>query len=157
MIAIKIEVERKFDYKEFLPTEEELKRILQRVGDEFIELFKTNVEQQRTWMKDNVDKNSAFWSAYKSAMGYDLRSLVMKDKSFIDLKNWTIVINQNKIAMKMNHDLRYKFYEVLKLGEEIGKNYGEVMPDLDIEAELDWFDNRFDVLMNELVDKKSRY
>jgi len=31
------------------------------------------------------------------------------------------------------------------------------MPDLDIESEFDWFDDKFDKLVNELVDKKSKY
>lgn len=155
MLNVKIELERQFDYKDFLPTEKELKDILLLVGEQFIELFKKNVETQKTWANDTISENSPYWTAHKASEGYDLRSLIMKDRSFIDLKNWTIIIKDNKVNIKMNKNLKYKFYEVQKVGQELGKNYDEVMPDDEIEAELDWFDRKFEELVCKKIDEKA--
>jgi DNA-binding ferritin-like protein (Dps family) len=153
MIEILISESQVFEIKNYLPTDAELQDILNEVADEFIDRFITNVETQKTWMDKQIDENSPGWSSYKRKMGYDLRSLIYKDRSFIRENSWDVQVSGSKVTIKMNKDLKNKFYEV---GEIFYKNYTEVMPDPMLEEEMKWFIDKFAKHIEKKIRQKMR-
>jgi mRNA-degrading endonuclease HigB of HigAB toxin-antitoxin module len=147
MIEIKISDKDIFNIKNYLPNDSEMSKLLEILAKKFIEKFIENIEaHQQNWDGTEITQNSKRWRERKQKEGADLRSLVYREYDFLKNQNWSINVNGNNLKVSMKKPLKDKFYDV----KDIGKDYEFVMPNPNVEQNMEWFENT----LAKLIEKK---